>query len=414
MKDHTIDRPRVLVLTSTFPRWKDDPEPAFVFELSRRLCRFFDVTVLSPRTPGGKSVESMDGLRVVRFPYFINRWEKLAMHGGGILNNLKVNPWYHLMVPFFLLGQLWAIVRLLRKEQFDLIHAHWLIPQGIVAVLGLMISRRRIPLLCTSHGGDLFALRGKILYHMKRWIIDRSRALTVVSRAMQNTVADMGVSLDKVHVISMGVDLAHLFIPDSKTERNACELLFVGRLVEVKGLRVLLDAMPKVIAAYPEASLIVAGAGPLEDELRAQARQLNISHKIKFLGMVKQAELPGLYQRAALAVFPFVFTKSGVQEGFGLVVVEAMGCGCPVIASDMPAIHDSLAHEESGWLVPSDNTQALADAIIGALNDPEFCNRLADEARARVARRFDWDVIAEKYGQLYNKLIRAQRIDMGG
>ena len=95
---------RVLVLTSTFPRWENDPEPAFVFELSRRLTEKFEVTVLSPRTPGSKEREDIAGLRVIRFPYFFNRWEKLAMYGGGILNQLKTNPVYYLMVPFFCWG----------------------------------------------------------------------------------------------------------------------------------------------------------------------------------------------------------------------------------------------------------------------------------------------------------------------
>ncbi|MBP7233311.1 MAG: glycosyltransferase, partial [Syntrophaceae bacterium] len=147
-------RPRVLVLTSTFPRWENDPEPAFVFELSRRLTEKFEVTVLSPRTPGSKRREDIAGLRVIRFPYFFNRWEKLAMHGGGILNQLKTNPVYYLMIPFFLLGQLWAVVRLLRNQRFDLIHAHWLIPQGFIAALSLLMTGKKIPLLCTSHGGD--------------------------------------------------------------------------------------------------------------------------------------------------------------------------------------------------------------------------------------------------------------------
>jgi len=167
MKNNFNQRPRVLVLTSTFPRWENDSEPAFVFELSRRLCPFFDVTVLSPRTPDSKLQETMAGLKVVRFPYFFQSWEKLAMHGGGILNKLKTNPFYYLLVPFFLLGQLFALVRLLQNEKFALIHAHWLIPQGVVAAIGLILTRQRIPLVCTSHGGDLFALRCNILSN--RW-----------------------------------------------------------------------------------------------------------------------------------------------------------------------------------------------------------------------------------------------------
>ena len=405
MKDSSTHRPRVLVLTSTFPRWENDTEPAFIFELSRRLTVSFDVTVLSPRTPGSKRKENMAGLRVIRFPYFFSQWEKLAMHGGGILNQLKTNPAYYLMVPFFLLGQLLAIIRLVRNEHFDLIHAHWLIPQGFIAALGMWIAGKNVPLLCTSHGGDLFALKGKGLQRLKRRIMDKSAALTVVSKAMKKTVVDMGDAPDKVEVIPMGVDLKGLFTPDPGVQRKTDELLFVGRLVEVKGLQILLDAMPKVLAKHPGIRLVVAGAGPLESELRASAAKLNMTDCVDFLGMVPQLKLPSLYQQATLAVFPFIVTKSGVQEGFGLVVVEAMGCCCPVIAGDLPAIQDTVVHEENGLIFPSGNAQVLADSILKLLDDPEFRARLAGEGRKSVVQNFDWEIIAGKYSHIYQELI---------
>ncbi len=405
MKDHSSSISNVLVLTSTFPRWENDPEPAFVFELSRRLSPQYNITVLSPRTPGSKKQEFMAGLRIIRFPYFFNRGEKLAMHGGGILNKLKTNPLYYLMVPLFLLGQLLAFIRLLRKERFDIIHAHWLIPQGLVAVLGLIITGRRIPLVCTSHGGDMFALRGKITQNMKRWVMDKSQALTVVSQAMKNEVVKMGISQNKLQVMPMGVDLKNLFVPDASVARNDNELLFVGRLVEKKGVRYLLDALLLVIGKNPHVHLTIAGSGPMESELSELAKQLNIADKVDFLGMTEQSKLPALYRRAAMAVFPFIIAESGDQEGFGLVQVEAMGCGCPVIAGDLPAIHDIIAHEENGLIVPSADAPVLADTIIRMLSDRDLRLRLATEARKQVVGKFDWEIIVEKYHQLYKKLI---------
>ena len=382
-----------------------DTEPAFVFELSRRLSDSFDVTVLSPRAPGSKKQETIAGLRVIRFPYFFCRCEKLAMHGGGILNQLKTSPLYYLMVPFFLMGQLRAVNRLLRSERFDLIHAHWLIPQGFVAVLSLLITRQKIPLLCTSHGGDLFALKRKGLQRLKRWVMDKSAALTVVSKAMEKTVVDMGVASDKVEVISMGVDLKGLFMPDPCVQRKTDELLFVGRLVEKKGVQFLLEAMPAVLKAHPTVRLILAGSGPMEQELRQQAQRLHLSERVDFLGMVAQTQLPAFYQRATIAIFPFVVAKSGDQEGFGLVQVEAMGCECPVIAGDLPAIHDIIVHEENGLIFPSGNVQALANTIIKLLDDPELRARLAGEGRKRVLQKFDWVAIAGEYSQIYQVLM---------
>lgn len=404
--NNPLRHPRILVMTSTFPRWENDAEPAFVFELSRRLASDYDITVLAPRAPGSLREEQMAGLRVIRFPYFLQRMETLAMHGGGILNNLKTNPLASLLVPFFLIGQLLSLMQLLRRDSFDLIHAHWIIPQGLTAVITRLITGRKVPLVCTSHGGDLFALRGRFFRLLKRIVIKQSSALTVVSRAMRDIVVAMGTASEKVHVISMGVDLKHLFTPDPAVERSDHELLFVGRLVEKKGVAVLLKAMPAVLAEFPETRLTIAGSGPLEAELHRLAKELQISDAVDFPGMVSQSQLPDLYRQAAIAVFPFIVAQSGDQEGFGLVQVEAMGCGCPVISGDLPAVHDIIIHGETGLLVPPNHPKALADAVSALLSNPDLRQNLAQQGRKRSLEQFDWSTVARRYGLLYERTQR--------
>jgi len=217
----------------------------------------------------------------------------------------------------------------------------------------------------------------------------------------------MGVAPDKVEVIPMGVDLKGLFTPDPGVQRKTDELLFVGRLVEKKGVQFLLEAMPAVLKKHSTVRLILAGSGPMEQELRQQAQRLQISDRVSFLGMVSQTELPAMYRKATLAIFPFIVAKSGDQEGFGLVQVEAMGCECPIIAGDLPAIHDIVIHEENGLIVESGNIRALADAIIQTLDDKDLRLKLAEKARMQVMERFDWEVIAGKYGKIYQALLHS-------
>lgn len=393
-------KPRLLVLTSTFPRWQDDPEPAFVYELSRRLGTRFAVTVLAPRTPGADRQETMDGMDVIRFPYWIRRWENLATHGGGILSRLRSNRLNYLLVPLFMLGQLWALIRLLRHQPFDLIHAHWLIPQGGIAVLGRLLTRQPIPLVCTSHGGDLYALRSPPLQWLKRWVINRSQVITVVSSAMRTHLLAQGVAADKVQVISMGVDLQQRFLDDPTLVRHPDELLFVGRLVEKKGLGVLLEALAQLATTHPTIRLQVVGAGPLQATLHHQAETLGISHRMTFTGMVAQAQLPQYYQQATLFVAPFLIASSGDQEGLGLVMVEALGCGCPVIASDLPAVRDVLRDGESGRLVPPGDVQALVTAIGDLLDDHQQRHTLATRGQQYCREHFDWTCVAERYAAL--------------
>ncbi|MFB1490582.1 MULTISPECIES: glycosyltransferase [unclassified Thiocapsa] len=398
-------KPRLLVLTSTFPRWRNDVEPPFVFELSRRLTDTFDITLLTPRAPGSLEHETLDGLRIIRFPYFIRSRENLASHGGGILNRLRANPLNYLLVPPFLIGQLWALIRVLRHDDWDLIHAHWLIPQGLMALLARRMARRPVPLVCTSHGGDLFALRGTAFRALKRAVLRASHRISVVSRAMRDEVLALGIAPDKVAVIPMGVDLRECFTPDPRIPREQKQLLFVGRLVEKKGVGLLLRALPRILHAFPDTRLTIAGGGPLETELRELAASLRIGDHVDFKGMVSQADLPALYRRATLFVAPFLVADSGDQEGFGLVLVEAMGCGCPVLCGDVPAVRDIVLHDNTGVLVNPRNTLDLTDAIEGLFADPSRRDRYAANARQHCAEAFDWGTIAARYGVLLSEVL---------
>jgi glycosyltransferase involved in cell wall biosynthesis len=397
-------RPRLLVLASTYPRWPGDPEPGFVHELSRRLADRFRVVALVPHAPGAKRREAMDGVEVVRYRYAPQRLETLV-NDGGIVANLRRAKWKSLLVPTFVLAQAWAAWRLLRRERIDVIHAHWLLPQGLIAALLQSFPGRKVPFVVTSHGADLYALRGRTLDALKRFVLARAASATVVSRPMRDRLDAIGADAGKVSVLSMGVDLARRFSPDASVRRSDRELLFVGRLVEKKGLRHLIDAMPTVLQAHPDARLVVAGFGPERDALERQARMLGLAHAVRFLGAVPQAELPTLYRRAALFVAPFVRAESGDEEGLGLVLVEAIGCGCPVVVGNVAAMDEVFGGELHAFAVDARDTQALAARIVAALDDPPARQHSAQSLRAAVLDRFGWERIAGAYADL---LLRAR------
>lgn len=398
----TDARPRLLVLASTYPRWPGDPEPGFVHELAKRLAGTFRVIVLGPHAPGAKPRETMDGVEVVRYRYAPAALETLV-NDGGIVTNLKRSKWKLLLVPAFVLAQAWATWRIARRERIDVIHAHWLLPQGLVAALLQSLPGRKVPFVVTSHGADLYALRGRALAALKRFVLRRCAAATVVSSAMLESLRGIGAPTDKVSVLSMGVDLAHRFAPDPSTQRSERELLFVGRLVEKKGLRHLLDALPAVLRAHPDARLVVAGFGPEEAALKEQTRTLGLGHAVHFLGAVPQADLPSLYRRAALFVAPFVRAASGDEEGLGLVLVEAIGCGCPVVVGNVAAMGEVFGAELPAVAVDVRDAQALAARIVAALADPAAIHRSAEALRVVVAGRFGWERIADAYATLLSR-----------
>ncbi|HEV2333472.1 MAG TPA: glycosyltransferase [Gammaproteobacteria bacterium] len=396
-------KPRLLVLTSTYPRWRDDPEPGFVHELSRRLAADFEVIVLCPHAPGAKVEEELDGVSVERYRYAPAAWETLV-HGGGMVANLKRNPLKWLLVPGFLLGQAWAARRIVRRRSVDVLHVHWLIPQGLAALL-LRLLGCRTPYLVTSHGADLYSLRGTLSRALKRRVAAKSAAMSVVSGAMVEEAARLGLRPPKLEVLSMGVDLHGRFVPDTAIRRQADRLLFVGRLVPKKGLPYLLDAMPAVLARRPGVRLAIVGFGPEEVALKAQVKRLGLTTQVEFLGAKTQGELPELYRTASLFVAPFVKEASGDQEGLPVALMEAVGCGCPVVAGEVDGLRDLLGDAADQICVDPKDSAVLAAAILKSLEAPAEAATQALEARRAALEKVDWSAVASGYSRLLRDCI---------
>lgn len=395
------ERLRLLVLTSTYPRWAGDPEPGFVHELSRRLAETFDVRVIGPHAAGALAREQLDGVDIHRYRYAPVALETLVNH-GGILTNLKRSLWKWLLVPSFLAGQYLALRKAKREFKPQVIHAHWLLPQGLIAAL----DRQDIPLVATSHGADLFGLRNKWFARLRRWVVPRVSVVTLVSEVMrQRLLAEQPQA--NAAVMSMGVDVRERFVPGA-AERSSAELLFVGRLVEKKGLHHLLHALPQVIAECPESRLTIAGFGPERERLERIVAELDLKAHVDFLGAMSQASLPALYQRATIFVAPFVEAVDGDQEGLGLVVAEAMACACPVIVGNVPATQ-GLVDGCNGIRVPAADHAQLAQAIVMLLQDEAARARMGRHARVHVEQHYSWDAVAERYSRLLADVARAGR-----
>jgi glycosyltransferase involved in cell wall biosynthesis len=255
------------------------------------------------------------------------------------------------------------------------------------------------PFVVTSHGADLFALRSASWRVLKRFVVRRAAAVTVVSSAMLEPVRQLGVDPAKLSVQSMGVDLRQRFHTDPAVAREPRRLLFVGRLVAKKGVQHLLEAMPRLVAAKPGLRLDIVGFGPDEAALRGKVGALGLAGCVDFVGAVPQAGLPERYRRASVFVAPFVVAEGGDQEGLGLVLVEAAGCGCPVVAGDVAAVRDVVDNPRIGTVLDPTDPARLAAAILAVL-EGDAATPANAVARAAAVARFDWAVRAEAYAGL--------------
>lgn len=402
-----MQKKKLLVLSSTYPRWDDDWEPAFVHELSKRLTDEFDVSVLCPREKGSMSSETKDHVNVIRYRYAPNFLSTLVSN-GGIAANLKKQPFKWLLVPAFLLAQCFSTWKTIRKTQPDIVHAHWIIPQGIALVIVNFLLKNPPPFVITSHGGDLFSFRTPMFKAIKKGVLKRARSITVVSKEMKREALKLHPNTKNISVRPMGIDTRSRFFADPAAPKNRNEILFVGRLVEKKGLIYLLKALPEIIKENPETTLSIIGSGPEEDNLLELAIQLGVISHVNFMGPIKNQDLPQYYRRAAVFIAPFIEAPSGDQEGLGLVLVEALCCGTPTVVSDIPAAKDiTQLLPPSDWLkiVPSKNSEAISRAtsdILETISESTTTELMV--LSDTLGNHFDWQTVADGYERLFYKI----------
>lgn len=369
---------------STFPRWEGDTEPRFVLDLCKYLTEWFDVTALVPCAPGAKEKELLEGVRVIRYHYFpVHRWETLC-YPGAIVPRIKEKKIRILLVPFLFVAL--SVQLLKRLKKYDVVHAHWLIPQGIVQ------SFFRKPYIVTGHGGDVTSLNAGMIKKLKIRCLRRAKYVTVVSEDLRTRIEKLLPGL-KPGVISMGVDTSkfgsqyaveNYFGQDGKKV-----VLFVGRLAEKKGVAYLIEAMKKI-----DAVLVIAGDGPLKESLMKQAESQG--DKIRFIGAQTHDRLKTMYASADVFAAPFITAGDGDKEGLSVVILEALASGLPIVACGVGGVGELLRDRETALLCEEKNAGQLADAICEVLNDREMGNRLCRNG-AELVKQYDYRAIAARY-----------------
>jgi glycosyltransferase involved in cell wall biosynthesis len=367
-------KPRVLVLATTLPAVRDDGTPQFVLDLSLGLQEHFDVCIVAPRVRAGKPEEWIDGVRIRRFAYFPRRFESLA--DGAILPNLKARPATALQVPFLLVADVWAALRFGRRWQPDVIHAHWLVPGGLVA---LVVSRfLSMPYVVTVHGADAFAMRKGGLQRLKGLIMRRAAVVGLTSAALAEAVPD--VPSVPQPVIPMGVDVEGFADGVGKRDPVPGQFLFVGRLAEKKGLDVLLRALAEV----PDATLVVGGDGPDRSALEALSKELGVAGRVRFAGRLSRGELREEFRRAYAVVVPSRVASDGDQDTTPLVMSESMSAAVPVIASRLGGLAEQIEPGVTGLLAEPGSAASLAEALRQALADSKAVEECGVRARDRI------------------------------
>ncbi|MDQ3190062.1 MAG: glycosyltransferase family 4 protein [Bacteroidota bacterium] len=324
----------VLIVTSGFPLFKKEGINEFMLEFADSMAKEFNVLVLAPYSKGSKRYEEWGNLKIYRhnqFP-FVNA--ELA-YGNGIVNNIKKNPFLVFSIPFFFLLQILAIKKIVSLHKVDVIHAHWIIPQGVSSILYKKIFEKKIKIIATIHGSDFLDLNNWFFKKLKNWCLFNVDQITVVGAHIKEQIEKQQLKIPPVILAPMGISTIK-FSPEKRDRKLHEELqikgeflLFVGNCIPEKGISELVLSMPNIIKAFPSAVLVVIGQGVLLEQLQTMAKQLGVAANIRFMGALASEKLPGYFASADAFILP------SYSEGYSLVVREALSSETPVIVSDI-------------------------------------------------------------------------------
>jgi len=362
--------------------------------------------ILAPHFPGGAIRETRNTIPIFRFPYFFpTSCEQLA-YGEGLAYNFRRNFLAFIGIIPFIIAELLGSLVIFFRLRFDVIHTHWLIPQGLIG--SILRKTLKIPHVATIHGSDLTIIKSiRVLHPVCRFIVKNSDFITLNSTYMMHLLLQIVPGCeDKVRVIPMGVN------PDvfqkSANIRGVSStpdkiILSVGRLIDWKGTMYLIEAMPVILQKYPRSILYIIGDGPEKEKLKQRVKALGLEEKIQFLGVVGKESLCSYYHRADVFVLPSI-TIGSQTEGLGVVILEAMASGCPVIGTDAGGIPDIIMNGKNAFLVPERDSADLAEKILVLLSDPVLADRFRDAGYETVRNRFSWEKISLQFFRIYEQL----------
>ena len=303
------------------------------------------------------------------------------------------------------------------QSRFDLIHAHWVLPNGPPAAI--VARLRGLPLVISLHGSDVYlAERAVPLTLVAAGAFHAAQAVTACSGDLKERALRLGARHDRVEVIPYGVD-PQAFRPDPQAGAQVRAelglppdtplLISIGRLVYKKGLTYLLEALPEILARQPDARLIIAGYGDLREELERRARELGVAASVCFPGQLPRERAARYISAADVFIVPSIRDQGGNVDGLPNVLLEGMGAARPIVASRVAGIPEVIDDGEHGLLVPERDPAALTAAILRLLDDRALALRLGAAARRRILEELTWDAAAARFEAAYRRALACRR-----
>ncbi|NJN67509.1 MAG: glycosyltransferase family 4 protein [Chloroflexaceae bacterium] len=410
---------RILMLTSSYPLYAGETTAPFIEEIAASLAaRGHTVQVVAPWHPNLRRGPVERGVHLHFYRYAPHPSLNIWGYARSLLGDTALRRTTLAAGPFALAGSVRGLLNAAgfaaahasgpcTRCQFEVLHAHWVIPNGPPAAL---VARwHRLPLVVSLHGSDVYlSERHWPVAAVAGLTFRAASAVTACSTDLHRRGVQLGARPATSHVIPYGINPQE-FRPDpSARARVRSELALpedaplvvgLGRLVYKKGFDVLLDAWARVVERFPQALLALVGYGDLRADLEQQAVRLGIASRVRFTGQLERQQAAAYLAAADVFALPIVQDR-GV-DGLPNTLLEAMGAGRAIVASRVAGVPDVLEDGRHGLMVPERDPAALAGAIARLLDDRALAERLGRAARQRIETELTWDRTAARFEQVY-------------
>lgn len=384
---------RICINTSSFPGYDGDCAGAFVLELASALQAMgHEVWALCPAVGEGRGADEINGVRVFRYRYAFPA--KCQFVGGDkpAVPKIKGNPFLLFVIPFYAVAQFFSLIWLIKRHKIEVVNSHWLVPQGLIAAFVCALTGARH--VMTLHSTDVY-LAAKLPFSRRLcnmaergahsvFIVSafvRKRYEAILGRASGCNVIPMGVNGEKFHA-------------DGDVRRDYNKILFIGRLHRIKGIDNLIRAVAIIAKERQDIKLEIAGGGEEKESLEKLVDDLNLKEHVSFTGFIPNNMLAPYYNSAVSVAVPSLLLPSGETEGMPVVILEAMACGIPVIASDVGGISDVLKDGCNGFLFKPGSPEEIAGAI-RKIFDADI-DELSENA-LKTGALYHWGKVAARY-----------------
>jgi glycosyltransferase involved in cell wall biosynthesis len=393
---------KVLMVTSSYPKYPGDVTAPFIESIARGVvARGHAVDILLPEHP---ELARPAGEPMRFFPYRYAPSASLALWGyaQSLQSDVKVRRSVYLVAPLAAWSLRRALRRRLRAERYDVVHAHWVVPNA--ALVSDLVGRGGEALVVSCHGSDVFmAERLRPARHLARRALRKAGAVTACSDDLRTRLVTLGAPPARLRTVPYGVDAAGFggARPDPElrgrlgVKEGEILVLAVGRLVEKKGFRHLVQAA----AGTPGVVLAIAGEGDLRGELEEQGRASGA--RLHLLGSLQRDAVAAAMGSADVIAVPSVIDRAGNVDGLPNVLLEALGAGRAVVASRVAGIPDVISDGVHGLLVEPGQAGALGAALVRLRDDAALRARLGDAARRKAQSELSWDAAAHAFEECY-------------